>query len=90
MSSEYIMKFDDKTLESIGGVPALATIPNIMRYVAGCMKRERERLAKAVVASQSADALAKAILDDSEDMSIFRWKGPGTSSKADGVTSEET
>ncbi|MGA2796637.1 MAG: hypothetical protein ABSE63_03550 [Thermoguttaceae bacterium] len=49
-----------------------------MRYIVGCFKRERERLAKIFVSPKSADKIAEAIVDNSLDGNVFKWNGPET------------
>jgi len=49
------------------------------RYVMGCMKRERERLAKIFVAERPPEKLAEAILDITFDQKVFLFTGPGFS-----------
>jgi len=47
-----------------------------VRYIAGCIKRERERLARVFVAPKAPEKLAEAILDASFDEKVFKWCGP--------------
>jgi len=47
----------------VGG--SLASDDAFMRYIVGCFKRERERLARIFVSPKSADKLAEAIVDNS-------------------------
>lgn len=48
----------------------------VMRYPAGCIKRERERLARIFAENKTPDKVAAAILDDSLDDKVFKWNGP--------------
>ena len=59
-----------------GGFP---TASAAMRYPAGCIKRERERLARIFVNVKTPEEMAKAIVDDSLDDKVFKWNGPETS-----------
>jgi hypothetical protein len=57
------------------------TIPGTaatMRYPAGCIKRERERLARIFINidQKTPQQLAEAILDGSLDDHVFKWNGP--------------
>ncbi len=54
----------------------LATADATMRYAAGVVKRERERLAKVFVNAKNPQQTAEAILDGSLDDKVFRWCGP--------------
>jgi hypothetical protein len=47
-----------------------------MRYVAGCFKRERERLARIFVNAKAPEKVAEAILDGTMDDRVFKWNGP--------------
>ena len=57
------------------GVPVSSAV---MRFPAGCIKGERERLASIFVKKKSSEAIAKAILDNSLDDKVFKWAGPET------------
>lgn len=61
-----------------GGPPRLefANPSAVMRYPVGCMKRERERLASIFITEKTPQQVATAILDNSLDDNVFRWKGP--------------
>ena len=63
-----------KELGLSGG--AFPTASAVMRYSAGCIKRERERLARIFVNEKNPEEIAKGILDDSLDDNVFKWKGP--------------
>ena len=56
-----------------GGVPLTGAV---VRYVAGCIRRERERLARIFVVPKSPEKLAEAIMDSSLDEKVFKWAGP--------------
>ena len=62
-----------KELGLSGGLPATSAV---MRYPVGCMKRERERLARSFVNEKTPESIAKAILDNSLDDNVFKWNGP--------------
>jgi hypothetical protein len=71
----YIM--DKAKLASLGMSDGTQTFGNsVMRYTAGCMKRERERLARIFVTDKTPEKLAEAILDASLDDLVFKWNGP--------------
>ena len=55
---------------------AIPTSGALMRYTSGCMKRERERLARVFVTPKCSEKLAEAVLDGSMDDSVFQWRGP--------------
>jgi hypothetical protein len=55
---------------------AVALVSDIIRYVAGCITRERERLASIIERESDPAKMAAAIRDPSEDASVFIWKGP--------------
>jgi len=68
---------DDEKMKELGlktGSAALVTA--VMRYTAGTMKRERERLARIFVRQKPPDEIAEAILDNSLDDKVFKWCGP--------------
>ena len=67
----------------------LATSSAVIRFTAGCIKRERERLAKVFVAEKSPERLAQAILDNSLDDKVFKWNGPETPLDADPTSIEQ-
>lgn len=50
----------------------------VMRYTAGVMKRERERLAQIFITGRSGEKIAEALLDGSKDDLVFKWNGPET------------
>lgn len=54
----------------------LALASATMRYPVGCIKRERERIARIFIAEPSLAKLAQAILDNSLDDQVFKWAGP--------------
>jgi len=53
-----------------------ATAGAVMRYASGCIKRERERLAKVLVKEKTPETIAKGILDNRLDDNVFKWVGP--------------
>jgi len=70
---------DDKKIEELGlGQAAFVTASASIRYPAGCIKRERERLARIFVNKKNPEEIAKAILDNSLDDKVFKWNGPET------------
>ena len=74
------MMMDDAKMRELGfGEPEPGGLPGIcaiMRYPAGCIKRERERLARIFVKERPFEKIAEAILDDSLDEKVFKWNGP--------------
>jgi ParB-like chromosome segregation protein Spo0J len=68
------MQWDDDSLIRAGvlfkGEEDAATI---VRYVAGVVKRERERLARIVRGAGVDPSVAQALLDEDDDARIFRW-----------------
>ncbi len=61
----------------------------VMRYPAGCIKRERERLARIFAEKKTPDKVAAAIVDDSLDDKVFKWNGPETPLDAAPVSHED-
>jgi hypothetical protein len=77
--SKQPLVLDDKKMKELGlDGGHLATGSAVMRYTAGCIKRERERLAKIYVNEKSPKKIAEAILDNSLDERVFKWNGPET------------
>lgn len=69
----------EEDFRKLGGTnsPAAAVNPGaVMRYVSGCIHRERERLSDILKRAGVPDKYAREILDDSKDELVFRWKGP--------------
>ena len=56
----------------------LAMAGATMRYQAGCIRRERERLARIFAVEKDPEKIAEAILDNSLDEKVFKWHGPET------------
>lgn len=73
---EPLVLDDAKMAELRLGDKAIAFSPAVMRYTTGCIKRERERLAKVFVNQKRSDEVARGILDPSLDDQVFRWRGP--------------
>ena len=70
---------DDKQRElGASGKKTLVFGSDTMRYPAGCIKRERERLAGIFVnmEKKTPQQVAEAILDGSKDDLVFKWMGP--------------
>jgi hypothetical protein len=59
-----------------GGLVFGATL---MRYVAGAMRRERERLAQIFFNEKKSEQLARALIDKSKDEMVFKFRGPEVS-----------
>lgn len=66
------MKIDEQKVNDLGGSAGYVTLMGIMRYVSGCILRERERLARAI--PEHADAIRDTSMDDL----VFKWSGPET------------
>jgi hypothetical protein len=64
---------EGQKLSTLGGTSSLVGCKAVMRYVAGCIKRERERLAKIAIKHENGEQLARAILDSSFDDLVFKW-----------------
>lgn len=81
---------DEKKMNELGisakGLPALTAV---MRYPAGCIKRERERLARIFAEEKTSDKVAAAILDGSLDDKVFKWNGPETPLDTPPISYEE-
>ena len=73
----YVLDESKQSELGLGGA-GLAMASATMRYPAGCIKRERERLARVFVNLQekTPEELAQAILDGSMDDKVFKWNGP--------------
>ena len=69
---------DNTKMEELGMSGGLARTSAAMRYPAGCIKRERERLARIFVNVKTPEEIAKAIVDNSLDDKVFKWNGPET------------
>jgi hypothetical protein len=68
---------DKSRMESLGLRPgSIAVADGAMRYTVGCIKRERERLARVFVSGNSPETIAEAILDNRMDVRVFKWNGP--------------
>lgn len=61
----------------------------VMRYPTGCIKRERERLARIFINEKTPEKIAEAILDNSLDDKVFKWNGPETSLDTEPKSVEE-
>ena len=48
----------------------------VIRYVAGCITRERERVAKIFETETDPAKISELLRSDSEDKNIFKWTGP--------------
>lgn len=52
-----------------------ATTAAVMRYTAGVVKRERERMAR-IFEEAGMDQVAARLRDESQDDLVFKWDGP--------------
>jgi len=70
---------DEAKLKELGlNNGGVAFTSSVMRYTAGCFKRERERLASIFISPKAPKEQAQAILDGTLDDKIFKWNGPET------------
>ena len=67
---------DEEKQRELGMGGGIAFGSATMRYPAGCIKRERERLARIFVNEGTPEEIATAILDSSLDEKVFKWNGP--------------
>jgi hypothetical protein len=74
----FCMHFSDENIQTQLGVNPKTVVLSgaLVRYVAGCMKRERERLAEIIERETDPAKIATAIRDTSEDSAIFKFRGP--------------
>lgn len=71
------MVLDDAKMKELGLEGGhIAAVSAVMRYTAGCFKRERERLARVFVSPKDPEKTAEAILDSTLDERVFKWNGP--------------
>jgi hypothetical protein len=69
--------FDRPKMQELGLAGGhIAFSDAVMRYTTGCMKRERERLARIFIVEKPPAKLAEAILDASLNDKVFKWNGP--------------
>lgn len=74
------MNLDADGIRSLGlrgGSGSVALSSAVVRYTAGVVQRERERLAAIFKDAGLAD-VAERILDTSRDALVFKWAGPET------------
>ena len=70
------MDWSEEGLKAIGGSPAVPLGTALMRYVAGCLSRERERVARILEKHDfDPDAIAE-IRSEADDAKVFKWAGP--------------
>lgn len=70
------MDWSQENLEDEWDVRGIPATVGVVRYVAGCIKRERERIARILESAASLQEAAEAIRDESMDKEIFQWRGP--------------
>ena len=81
---------DELKMKELGLEPkGIPQISAVMRYTAGCMKRERERLARIFVKQKPSEKVAESILDNSMDCKVFKWNGPEASLDAEPISVEQ-
>ena len=81
---------DEEKMKELGMSPGhLSRSDAAVRYAAGCVKRERERLAQIFAGSKTTDKVAAAIMDDSLDDKVFKWNGPETPLDVSPVSHED-
>jgi hypothetical protein len=70
-------KYDDDDILRLGVRPRAMVISGaVVRYISGCITRERERLARALKGHISDDPIAAIVSDEHDDL-VFKWIGPG-------------
>jgi len=67
---------DIEKCEALGMDGGLVVTLGVMRYTAGVVKRERERLAQIFITGRSPKKIAEALVDGSKDDLVFKWNGP--------------
>lgn len=74
------MKLDDEKMKALGleRPGSLVVASAVMRYVAGCILRERERITEILRDSKVSEEVLSKVLSDSDDDKVFRWRGPET------------
>ena len=84
------VKMQELGLKVNGSALARASVGTaLVRYTAGCIRRERERLARVFVLPKAPEKLAEAILDNSLDEKVFKWNGPETPLDTPPISVEE-
>lgn len=84
------MEMDGKVMGKLGvSGGGLAMTSAVIRYCTGCIKRERERLARIFAEQKSPETIAQAILDNQLDELVFKWNGPEVSLDTPPVSVEE-
>lgn len=68
----------DALYEETCGVAGHVTTYTVMRYVAGVVLRERERLAEVMAAHGLDQSLIKAVLSSEKDRQVFQFRPPST------------
>src|SRR5690606_26923740 len=68
------LRADREWLSQMGGRASAVNAFGVMGYVAGCMTRERQRLAQIFRQEHSPDTRARALMDPSKDELVFRWE----------------
>ena len=67
---------DIKNALNLDNPNSVAMTGAVVRYVAGCITRERNRIAAIIESATDPSEMAAAIRDTSNDGDIFIWKGP--------------
>lgn len=75
------MKFDNETIaEKLGCNNNMVRATAVVRYVAGVIHRERERIGHILERHLDSTVINELICDDSQDEKVFQW-GPPSQSK---------
>lgn len=77
---KFMFRMDSSKMEALGLKPGTLVMASaVMRYCAGCIKRERERLGRAFAETDALENVAKAVVSEEHDDLVFKWAGPETS-----------
>lgn len=71
------MALDRESLQKAGHI-GMVEVTGVIRFVAGCMKRERERVARILRDDGFDTNVIDAVLSNTDDEKVFRWAGPET------------
>ncbi len=80
------IEFNKALVAKLGGARQAVTTTRVIRYVAGVVRRERERQAQ-ILRELGHPAVAEQLVDQANDPKIFRWAGADV--PMDGPTTRE-